>query len=200
MMDGMKGEIGDDDDVGGGEDDARDPNLLPMHCNESLYWAAASSVSRKALKMKMMTLFWCGVMIRVRMMESILMIVVMISMLLWTLVTVMMRRQHCPTPQSFLVENLCQGACLIFHLHYLLGWSWSNYNTISWSRWKLRSRSIFQVKRVQQELPDGSGSPSGTDSSSDSGVYLYPEVQIYIYPDVQVYLNICKYIYYTNTL
>lgn len=32
-----------------------------------------------------------------------------------------------------------------------------------------------QVKRVQQELPDGSGSPSGTDSSSDSGVYLYPE-------------------------
>ena len=33
-MDGMKGEIGDD---GGGEDDARDPNLLPMHCNESLY-------------------------------------------------------------------------------------------------------------------------------------------------------------------
>ena len=36
-MDGMKGEIGDDDDDGGGEDDARDPNLLPMHCNESLY-------------------------------------------------------------------------------------------------------------------------------------------------------------------
>ena len=35
-MDGMKGEIGDDDDDGG-EDDARDPNLLPMHCNESLY-------------------------------------------------------------------------------------------------------------------------------------------------------------------
>ena len=55
-MDGMKGEIGDDDDGDGedagkklimvemmnddgdgGEDDARDPNLLPMHCNESLY-------------------------------------------------------------------------------------------------------------------------------------------------------------------
>ena len=37
-MDGMKGEIGDDgDDDDGGEDDARDPNLLPMHCNESLY-------------------------------------------------------------------------------------------------------------------------------------------------------------------
>ena len=36
-MDGMNGEIGDDDDDDGGEDDARDPNLLPMHCNESLY-------------------------------------------------------------------------------------------------------------------------------------------------------------------
>ena len=31
----VKDVANDDDD--GGEDDARDPNLLPMHCNESLY-------------------------------------------------------------------------------------------------------------------------------------------------------------------